>query len=228
MSQDARSPGAAEIFDAVEAGDASRVRELLAEDPGLAGATSPEGLSALLWARYLARTEIAELLRDAKGELDLFEAAALGDAARVEALLEEDPGLLDSRSPDGWTPLHLAAHFGHEEVVRLLLELGAEVDVRSRNVMANTPLHAAAGRHPPVCEILVEAGADVNARQEGGWTPLHAAARSGHAETVELLLSRGADPSLTNDDDESAALTAERSGYPDLAARIQEAREERE
>lgn len=228
MSHDATAHGPSEIFDAVEAGDAARVRELLEGDPGLASATSPEGLSVVLWARYLARSEIAGILRESKGELDAFEAAALGDADRVDALLRAEPEIRDSRSPDGWTPLHLAAHFGHEDVVRLLLERGAAVDVRSRNVMANTPLHAAAGRHPRICQILVEAGADVNSRQEGGWTPLHAAARSGHEDTVELLLSRGADPTLTNDDGESAALTAERSGYAELAERIQEAREETE
>src|SRR5438067_11759646 len=77
----------------------------------------------------------------------VFEAAAMGDAARVRALATADRGAVDRRRPDGWPPLHLAAHFGHGDAVDALLEARADVRARSENHEANTALHAAlAGR----------------------------------------------------------------------------------
>ncbi len=73
---------------------------------------------------------------------------------------------------------------------------GANVDARSTNAMKNTPLHAAvAGRKADaMSQCLLERGADVNARQHGGWTALQGAAQAGDREIVKLLLANGADP----------------------------------
>jgi ankyrin repeat protein len=98
-----------------------------------------------------------------------------------------------SFSHDGWTPLHLAAHFGQLAVVDLLLARRAEVDARSKNALGNTPLHAAlAGGHRTATRRLVEQQADVNAVEVGGFTPLHQAADLGDTDMVRLLLERGA------------------------------------
>ena len=121
------------------------------------------------------------------------------------AELDRDPALIAAHSTDGWTPLHLAAFFGHKELAIRLLERGAEVDARSANAMKNTPLHAAtAGRKTELVKLLLDEGADTNARQEGGWTALHAAAQNGDREIVEMLVAHGADLKARADNNQSA------------------------
>src|SRR5580693_7698551 len=103
--------------------------------------------------------------------LAIFAAAIFGDATEIVTLLAGNRSLVNAVSPDGWLPLHLAAHFGHADSVRALLNKGAKVDAPSTNAMSNTALHAAAaGRAAAVAKLLLDAGADVNARQSGGWT----------------------------------------------------------
>lgn len=150
--------------------------------------------------------------------LDLHTAARQGDTDEVAALLSMDNRLVHEHDADGWTALHLAAHYGHVDTVEILLHNNTPVDIRSRNAMANTPLHAAlagSGRRAEVARALVEAGADVNARQHGGWTPLHEAAMSGDLETARYLLSKGADVNAANDTGVTAlALASERGHAP--------------
>jgi ankyrin repeat protein len=75
--------------------------------------------------------------------------------------------------------------------------------------------------------LLIAAGADVNANQRHGYTPLHSAAQSGDAELVELFLSAGADPRSVRDSGESPAETAEAAGHVDVARRLREVAAER-
>jgi ankyrin repeat protein len=132
--------------------------------------------------------------------LAIFAAAMQGDSAQVEKLLSANRSLVAAVSSDGWTPLHLAAHFGHTGAVRMLINKGADVAARSRNAMANTALHAAtAGRSVEVMKVLLECGAGPNARQSGGFTPLHAAAQTGETALAETLLDGGADVNVRAD-----------------------------
>jgi uncharacterized protein len=149
---------------------------------------------------------------------DIHVAAKNGDTDEVAALLSMDSRLTRTHDSDGWTPLHLAAHYGHADIVSIMLHNNAPVDIRSTNTMANTPLHAAlAGRRNDVSKMLIEAGADVNARQHGGWVPLHAAAANGDREMVDLLIARGADRAAINDAGVSAAAIARERGHGALA-----------
>ena len=68
---------------------------------------------------------------------------------------------------------------------------------------------------------LVGLGADVNARNSSDATPLHTAAGSGQAMSLEWLLARGADGTLKNDDDLTPAAMAKKKNRPDLAATIE-------
>lgn len=132
--------------------------------------------------------------------LAIFAAAMTGNTAELEPLVAGDRSLLSAHSPDGWTPLHLAAHFGRTEAVRVLLNKGAGVNARSTNPMRNTPLHAAAaGRATDAARLLVEHGADVNAHQHAGWAALHAAAQTGDVELARLLIENGADVNVRAD-----------------------------
>jgi ankyrin repeat protein len=103
---------------------------------------------------------------------------------------------VNAYSHDGWTPLHLASFFGHEEVAKILLARGADVNARSRSTRfakENTPLHAAAAnRQVGVAEVLIAHGADVNARDGGGFTPLALAAGGKNDVLVVILLEKGA------------------------------------
>jgi ankyrin repeat protein len=207
-------------FRAIEAGDADRLKELIEADASLAGARNESGLSAIMWALYRGRIDMVEMLLGGGLELDVFEAASLGRTDRLEAILESDSAKAHAWSPDGFTPLHLAAFFGHVEAVRALLARNAQVDAVSRNPMNVMPLHSAAagpGNRAPVGRALLDAGAEVDARSHGGFTALQEAAENGDEDLMELLLARGADPTLTNDDGKSAADLAIDRGHEELA-----------
>jgi uncharacterized protein len=192
---------AQQMIEAAETGDAAGVERLLGESPDLASARGPDGISAILRARYHGHAWIAERLADAVAELDVFEAAALGRAARVEQAVRADPEIVRAEAADGFTALHLAAFFGQLEVAAVLLEHGAAVDAQAGNASHVRPLHsAAAGGHAAIAALLLERGADPGARQQGGFVPLHAAAARGDDVTARLLLERGADRDARTDD----------------------------
>jgi ankyrin repeat protein len=203
----------AEFLAEVTGGDTARVRALLEESPSLSAVKNENGVSAPLLALYHQKRDTAELLVDRKealSPLDVFEAAAFGKTSRLEALLDEDPALVDAYAADGFFPLGLAAFFGQEEVVRLLLERGANPNVSARNAMKVAAIHAAsAAGSLPIARLLIEAGADVNAVQQAGFTPLHAAAMAGRVDLAKLFLERGADPSAKADDGRTALAMAQ-------------------
>ena len=96
-----------------------------------------------------------------------------GDAKVVAGLLDRSPALVNMKFPDGSRPLHGAAMWGYDGIIRELLARGADVNVRDR--ARRTPLHrAAVNGHRRACELLLEAGAEVNARDAEGLTPLDA------------------------------------------------------
>ncbi len=208
------------MIEAVKAGDLARVDELLTEDPSLVLARDAVGVSVLLLARYRSATAVVVRLLAAGATVDVAEAAALGDADRLAALLAADPGAVNARSADGFTPLHYAAFFGGVAVARILLDLGADPNVRSDNDQLVMPLHSAVAGQSEVALLLIEHGADVNVKQRHGWTPLHTASNEGHEKVVDALIAAGADPAATNDDGITAADLAEKRGHSDLAARL--------
>jgi uncharacterized protein len=156
---------------------------------------------AILDALYQGRRDEAERLLEERGAdtLTVFEAAAMGVVSRLEVLLAADPTLANAFAPDGFQPLALAAFFGREGAVEVLLAHGADPSTPARNNQGVNALHAAlAGPNPDITQKLVKAGADVNLAQQDGVRPLHEAAHIGRTDLVQLLLEHGADRDATD------------------------------
>ena len=101
---------------------------------------------------------------------DFFKAVKEGDLNAVNRLLASGVSV-NARGDDGYTPLHFAALYGHQQIVKLLISKGAKVNAKSSKGL--TPLHGAAGAgHRYIVELLISKGADVNARKKDGETPL--------------------------------------------------------
>lgn len=212
-----------DFFSAVAEGDRARVEEMVSRDPALLEALDPQGRSGLLVAVYHGHHDLVNLLTERRPATDICEAAASGRVGRVRDLLRDDPGQSGFHSSDGFSPLGLAAFFGHAEVVEVLLEFGADPAERSRNAMNVTPLHSAAAHGDPtvalrLCELLLEREADPALAQTGGWRPLHQAASHGNLPLVELLVRYGADPSAESDDGRTPVDMAREGGHDEVAS----------
>ena len=210
----------AHLIEAVKAGDLDRVREHLSADPSAARSRDENGVSALMLARYYrAPDEVVDAVREHAGDLDVWEAATLGDVERLRALIDEDDSRVNAWSSDRGTPLHFAAFFGQPAAARFLLERGADVHAVSPTFGNVTPLHsAAAAPSLEIVRMLVDAGADVNARQNGGFVALHAAAQNGDPEMARVLLEHGAERNAATDDERTALSIAEDQGHDAVAA----------
>ncbi|XP_076856718.1 ankyrin 3b isoform X7 [Brachyhypopomus gauderio] len=162
-----------------------------------------DGFTPLAVALQQGHDQVVSLLleNDTKGKVRLpaLHIAARKDDTKAAALLLQNDHNADVESKlmvnrtteSGFTPLHIAAHYGNINVATLLLNRGAAVDFSARNDI--TPLHVASKRgNGNMVKLLLDRGARINAKTKDGLTPLHCGARSGHEQVVEMLLDRGA------------------------------------
>jgi ankyrin repeat protein len=213
------------LIEAIVKSDDAEVKKLVESDRRIADERDENGVSALMQAVYRGQTQNAAVIAEAKGWLDVFEAAAIGDPGRLELALKEKPEAVKEFSADGFTALHFAVFFGRRLPANLLVLAGSDVNAEARNPSRVRPIHSAvAGPDPMSAEILLAIGADVNVQQEGGYTALHAAAKRGQDKLVDLLLRADADPGIPTDKGQTAADLARESGHEALAVRL-EARE---
>jgi uncharacterized protein len=207
-----------EFFKAVSEGDTAKVKGLLGKDSGLASAVDEKGVSALLKAVYYGKKPVVDLLLATDIKLNIFEASATGKTARVNELLGQDKGLLNSYSADGFSPLGLAIFFANQETAEALLRAGADVSQASKNAMKVAPLHsAAASKQVEIARRLLELGANPNARQESGLTALHEVAANGQIEFAKLLLNQGADVNAKTDAGKTPMAIAVAAGQTEMA-----------
>lgn len=117
----------------------------------------------------------------------LCDAAFNGDFATVQRCVEAGVRIDAAGAPEGLPALFCASYSGHEDIVRYLLDHGANPNLRG---MSNPLIVACWRRHPAVVRLLLDHGADPNARGEG--TPLYAAESTEQPDLVALLRERGA------------------------------------
>lgn len=209
------------FLDLVKRGDTQRIADWVKDEPQIAESRDAQGVSALLLAVYNGQTVVRDFLRSGL-ELDLPEAAAVGDVPRLAELLGDEPTVAaeraNSRSADGWPLLHLAAAFADEATARTLLDAGADVGQVSATPMRNQALHAALAlsKDANVVRLLIARGADVNGAQTAGYRPLHQAAVAGREDLVRLLLDAGADKAARCDRGKTAADYARERGHAEL------------
>lgn len=207
-----------DLITSIQQGNSARVAEILDGDPSLVRARAGD-VSAILLAVYTQHPEIARLLVERGAEPTFAEACAIGDETRALALLDGDAALLDRRSDDGFPPLSLAIFFRHPELAHALIERGADVNAPARNAQRVAPLHAAASvGDVATMRLLLDRGADPNARQQLGFVPLHAAAGNGDLDMARLLVARGADRHARTDDGKDAAAIAAERGRGEFVA----------
>lgn len=179
---------------AVKDGQVDEVRLLLDTSPDLFDEPSPMGVSYLMMALYYGKEDIARLIASSRSTLNFFEAAALGETGKLQTMMEQNPNAVNHFSADGFPPLGLACFFNRYDAANLLIKHGAHINETSRNDQKVMPIHAAAAADSlELCTLLLDHGADVNARQQDDFTPLHAAAQNGNVELVRLFLRMGAD-----------------------------------
>ncbi|XP_019521544.1 PREDICTED: LOW QUALITY PROTEIN: receptor-interacting serine/threonine-protein kinase 4 [Hipposideros armiger] len=138
----------------------------------------------------------------------------------IVKLLAKQPGVsVNAQTLDGRTPLHLAAQRGHYRVARVLIDLHADVGVRS--LLARTPLHVAAETgHTSTARLLLHRGAGREALTAEGFTALHLAARGGHLATVKLLLEERADVLARGPRNQTALHLAAAGGHADVVEEL--------
>jgi len=200
------------ILAAARDGDAATVGDLLARDPALVGATDVHHKTPLHLAAEHDQPEVAELLIEAGADLEAWTAW-------------------------GATPLEWAGVFGSRRTGELLLAHGARLTLASAAGLgllgaveemsvdgAVSPAFVLACRngHTEVARLLLDRGADVNARGFLAATGLHWAAINGQVDTVRFLLEAGADPSLRDERFEADALGwAREGGHEEVVALLE-------
>jgi len=206
-----------EFLDAVRGGDMEALRRYVREEPALANARDPSGVSAAMRAMYHGHSDAAHPLAELRVEIGTFEACVLGQVDRLKGMLTANRSLIGRYSPDGFTLLHLAAFFGQPEVAEMLLAGGADANAEAHNKLRVRPLHVAAAAGETLQALaLIAHGAEVNARQEGGFTPLHAAAQNGNINLVRALLDHGAEVSALTAEGQTPVELARERGHEEV------------
>jgi ankyrin repeat protein len=237
------------LTEAVKSGNISAVRALI-KNPAEVNAADADGTTPLHWSVRSGDLEISRVLLSAganpnaanrDGITPLSLAATNADSPAVDALLKAgaDP---KATLPGGQTVLMTAARTGSIPVMKALLSHGAPVNAKETTYGETALMWAASENHPAAVELLIEFGADFNARSDrltfpkdtfglegvntilphGSWTVLMYAARQGATDAARVLLMAGSKPNETDPDGTTALVLAIINGHFDTAALLTE------
>lgn len=210
-----------EIIELIKTGNAELLASKINQNPSLAEGKTEQGISLLQFAAYCRNMEAVRILREHKSHISVFEAVTLGESKTVEQLLNEKPERINHYSVDGFTLLGLAAFFGHLELAQGLLDKGADPNKAANNAFRVTPLHSAcAMANLKMVELLLQKGADVNAKQMQEVTPMHSTAHNGQTALVQLLADNGADLNATMENGQTPLVMAEEGNFEETAGLI--------
>ena len=236
----------APLVAAARAGDAAAVRALLASEPRIdVNQRTADGTSALHWAVYHGDVPLVQALLAARADPDarndygstpMSEAAVVGNVRVLRDLLAAHADV-ESANADGQTALMILARTSNVEAARLLIDHHANVNARERWRNQTPLMWAAAQAQPAMVRLLLERGAEVDARSSvnewarqvtaeprmqarpsGGFTPLLYAARRGCLECARELLDHRADKNLTDPDGVTPMLEAVINSNFDIAS----------
>lgn len=197
--------------------DTAAVINAISDNPALLGETDENGSSGLLIIAYSGFDAAFTKAKELKRSFTFHEAIVCGRINDVRDYLSDDHALVNTYSPDGFTPLSLAAFFDQTEIARLLLQQGADPDLHATNPSRVAALHSAvAKQNYELCRLLLEHGADVNSMQMQNVTALHSAAHRGNLQLVKLLVENGANITAKMDNGDTAIDIAGRDGHGEV------------
>lgn len=209
--------GPVNIQDLIRTDRNTELEKVLAADSSCLKNKMESGISFLQFAAYCRNFVAAEILRRYCTKISFFEAVSLGEIDIVLQSLQDENFNIDSFSPDGFTGLGLAAYFGNKKLVRLLLDLGANVNLPSNNNFKVAPIHSACAiQDLEIIEMLLKNGANVNARQLQGITPLYSAAHNGNLALIKLLIQHKAEPGVVTEGGKIPAEMAKEMGFTEV------------
>lgn len=199
-----------ELFESIHQHDSARVKQLITKHPQLINAYGDAGQGS------------------GTQETSLIRAARLGQADTVQFLLEHGANV--SQKTTGcceFDALHITImqECPSPEVVKLLLDAGADINGTNECLHATPLSQAAHSGHADIAKLLVERGAEVDKQDDGAEheTALMKAAKAGHIEIIRLLLKHNADQSLTDINNETALAKAMKNGHESIALLLEDA-----
>lgn len=210
------------FFDAIRSGNETLVQKMLDENPSLIKSMSKRGHSILAFAALANQKQMVPLLERRGAPLDFTSALVLDRYKDVERMLQKDPSLATSLTPDGSPPLCYAAGGAHPDVTKLLLDYHARLDQEIVDFMHVAPINSAVfGRNLDCVKLIGEAGADLNHVEDDNWTPLDEAAENGDLAIVKYLVEHGARTDIaTTKEGKTAIFYAAK--HPDVVAYLKE------
>ena len=123
-----------------------------------------------------------------------------GQLSLIKNLLKSKVDI-NSMNAEGLSPLHLAVIEGHIELTNLLINKGANIEMKDLKWGSSPLLYACQNGRTKILKMLLEKGADINAKcNKGGTFAIHFAAQSGKSDLIDFLLQRGFDINSENDD----------------------------
>lgn len=208
------------LMDATARGHKEMVN-LLLEKRAEVNAKTKDGWTALMWAFSRGDLEMVKILRDQGADFNfkfkdghnvMMDATVRGDKQEIQRLLKLE-ALRNTKTPAQLgIELVSAAQNGRIEEIRNLRDIGADINFRYQ--ISRTPLMVASSSE--AAEILLNNGAEIEARDSNGWTALVLAVQAGRLDVAQLLLKRGADIQARDNHGRTVLMHAAWLGQPEM------------